>query len=178
MSLYALNRLGLDQVWWLVSPQNPLKSKKGMAPLSVRLEGARALARHPAIIVTELEAALGTRYTIETLRALKARFRRTHFVWLMGSDNLRQMPKWREWPGIFGTVPVAVFRRTGYAGCENLGKAAQRFGRYRKPVEHASALVLMHPPAWMVLDNRLEKISATAIREEKRAWQKSKKHLK
>src|SRR6185437_14156158 len=111
MSLYALKRLGLRQVWWLVSPQNPLKPSKGMAPFAQRLEQARQLTHDPRIVVTDIEAQLGTRYTVDTLRELRRHFPHTHFVWLMGADNMEQMPRWRRWPQIFMQVPVAIFRR-------------------------------------------------------------------
>ena len=111
MSLYALKRLGLDQIWWLVSPQNPLKSAAEMIPLARRMEQSMRLAAHPRLIVTSIESALGTRYTADTLRVLKKRFPRTRFVWLMGADNLRQIPCWKDWQDIFHAVPVAVFRR-------------------------------------------------------------------
>ena len=95
MSLEALRRLGLDEVWWLVAPQNPLKPVKGMAPPERRLAGARALVRHPRIRVLDLEHRLGTAFTVDTLRALQRRFPRTRFVWLMGADNLSQIRHWR-----------------------------------------------------------------------------------
>src|SRR3546814_8038582 len=100
--------LDLDQVWWLVSPQNPLKPVQGMAPLDARMAAARRVADHPAIAVTDIESALGTRYTADTVAALSRRFPRTRFVWLMGAENLIQVPRWDRWTRIFRTVPVAI----------------------------------------------------------------------
>jgi hypothetical protein len=106
LSLEALRRLGLDEVWWLVAPQNPLKPAADMAPERRRVTAARALVRHPRIRVLELENRLGTEFTVDTLNALKSRFRRTKFVWLMGADNLSQIRHWRRWPAIFATAYV------------------------------------------------------------------------
>ena len=111
IGLRALRELRLDAVWWLVSPQNPLKPRAGMAPLAERLAGARRVARHPRIRASALEAALGTRHTVDTVAALRRRWPKARFVWLTGADNLLQMPAWRRWPALFRAVPVAVFDR-------------------------------------------------------------------
>jgi nicotinate-nucleotide adenylyltransferase len=171
MSLYALKRLKLDQIWWLVSPQNPLKPIAGMASLDDRVQGAQRMATHPRIRVTALESELGTRYTIDTLHVLKRRFSRTQFVWLMGADNLEQMPRWRDWAAIFASLPIAVFRRQSYASGRLAGKAAQRFSRFWLPVSYAKALAASSPPVWLALDNRLNFTSATAIRGKQRGSQ-------
>jgi nicotinic acid mononucleotide adenylyltransferase len=105
----ALRRLGLDEVWWLVSPLNPLKPAHGMAPLSARLESANRMARHPRIRPSDLEELLGTRYSLDTLRALRARFPRVTFVWLIGADNLLGLDKWHCWQQILRETIVAVF---------------------------------------------------------------------
>lgn len=110
ISRLALKLLGLDEVWWLVSPQNPLKPAAGMASLGDRLARAQAVADHPRIRVTDLERLLGTRYTADTLAALHRCFPRTRFVWLMGADNLLQVPRWQRWTEIFETTPVALRR--------------------------------------------------------------------
>jgi nicotinate-nucleotide adenylyltransferase len=170
MSLYALRKLGLDQVWWLVSPQNPLKGQKGMAGLADRMAHAAALAAHPRLVVTGIEAELGTRYTADTLRALKRRFPGVHFVWLMGADNLRQIPRWKDWQGLFHIVPVAVFRRPAYPAGRGLGKAAQRFARNWRPPSQAAALITLPRPAWIMLDNKLNYNSATKIRKDDPQW--------
>ncbi|MBT4905881.1 MAG: nicotinate-nicotinamide nucleotide adenylyltransferase, partial [Rhodospirillaceae bacterium] len=109
ISQLALARLGLDEVWWLVSPQNPLKSEAGMAPFESRLESADRIACDRRIRVSALEAELGTRYTADTLKALQNRYPAARFVWLMGADNLVQISRWRAWTQIFKTIPIAVF---------------------------------------------------------------------
>jgi nicotinate-nucleotide adenylyltransferase len=166
ISLHALRQLQLDQIWWLVSPQNPLKPEKGMASLNDRLASARAVSKHPKIFAKNLEAQFGTRYTVDTLRQLKRHFPQTNFVWLMGADNMKQMHRWMEWPEIFALVPVAVFRRPAYAAGRNLGKVAQRFSRYWKPARSAKQLALQQAPAWLILDNQLNSLSATDIRKQ------------
>ena len=114
VSRFALEALGLDEVWWLVSPGNPLKPKKGMAALDARVRSAKAIARRAPIKVTAIERELGTVYTIDTLRALKQRFRRRQFVWLMGADNLAQFHLWKDWREIAEEMPIAVVNRPGY----------------------------------------------------------------
>jgi len=163
MSLHALKRLGLDEVWWLVSPQNPLKPARGMAALDERLAGARLLARHPKITVTDIEMRFGTSYTADTLRTLRQRFPGTKFVWLMGADNLGQILRWRRWAEIFMHMPVAVFRRPGYDTAVR-GKAAIRFAKARHPASFGKKLAFSRAPAWLVLDNRLNLVSSTALR--------------
>ncbi|MFY9287818.1 MAG: nicotinate-nucleotide adenylyltransferase [Alphaproteobacteria bacterium] len=167
MSIYALKRLGIDQVWWMVSPQNPLKSTKGMAPLKERMKQASAFADHRKIVVTDIEDQLGTRYTIDTLEALQKHFPATRFLWLMGADNLQQMTRWKKWPQIFSLVPVAVFRRPAYAIGHGFGKVTQRFKRYGLPISQAKNIAKFDAPAWMLLDNPKNKISATEIRKTK-----------
>jgi nicotinate-nucleotide adenylyltransferase len=161
-SALALKRLRLDYVWWLVAPQNPLKESRGMAAFDARLRGARVFAHHPRIVVTGIESGLGTRFTIDTLSALKRRFPGVHFVWLMGSDNLLQLPRWRDWQAIFAHVPVAVVARPGTALAARTGKAAVRFRSfYVAPDRHFS---VMPVPAWTILDANRNPVSATALR--------------
>ena len=164
ISVEALKRLGLDEVWWLVSPQNPLKPADGMAGLAQRLEAARRVAGHPRIRVTALESALGTQYTAETLRALTCRLPRVSFVWMMGADNLRQIPAWKDWLQIFHLLPVAILDRPSYALGALAGMAARRFSRWRKPERAARSLPGMEPPAWVFLHGPLSPQSATRIR--------------
>ncbi|MBP2295231.1 nicotinate-nucleotide adenylyltransferase [Azospirillum rugosum] len=164
ISLHALKALGLDQVWWLVSPQNPLKPVRGMASLPERMAEARGVARHPRIRVTDIERDLGTRYTADTLAELKRRFPRTRFVWLMGADNLRQIPRWRDWTRIFRLVPVAVLARPTYSMSALGGMAAQRYARRRVKDHRAKGLAGHATPAWIFLRNPLHPASATAIR--------------
>lgn len=164
VSIEALRRLALAEVWWLVSPQNPLKPKAGMVDFRHRLKGARALARHPRLRVSDLEARLGTRYTADTLRALRRRFPRHRFVWLMGADNLAQIAAWARWERIFSLVPVAVFDRPTYALRALAAKAARRFASGRLREGAAEGLAMRRPPAWVFLHGRLNPQSATAIR--------------
>ena len=164
ISLLALQRLGVDQVWWLVTPQNPLKPVGEMAPLSQRLAMARAVASHPRIRVTGIEAALGARYTVETLTRLRRRFPRVRFVWLIGADNLAQLPRWRRWTEIMALVAVAVFNRAPYAHQALRGRAALRFRASRIGERRARRLPTLAPPAWVFVNCRPHPASATAIR--------------
>ena len=164
VSLEALKCLGLDEVWWLVSPQNPLKPAEGMAGLMQRLDSARRVASHPRIRVTALESALGTQYTAETLRVLTCRLPRVSFVWMMGADNLQQIPAWKDWLQIFHLLPVAILDRPSYALGALAGVAARRFSRWRKPERAAHRLPGMEPPAWVFLHGHLSPQSATRIR--------------
>jgi ribosome silencing factor RsfS/YbeB/iojap/nicotinate (nicotinamide) nucleotide adenylyltransferase len=167
ISRLALSRLGLDEVWWLVSPQNPLKPPAGMMPFPRRLEAAIGVAAaDPRIRVSDVEARLGSTYTSDTLRMLRRRFPRARFVWLMGGDNLMQLPHWKRWQGIFRTVPIAVFDRPGTALPALAGIAAHRFARARIPIIAARRLPLMAPPAWVFFHTRLDPRSATRIRAE------------
>jgi len=169
VSTEALRRLGLDEVWWLVSPQNPLKPVAGMAPLAERLEEARTAARHPRIRVTALEARLGTIWTIDTIRALGRRFPGTRFVWLMGADNLVQIPRWRAWSSIFHRVAIAVIARAPYDSKALSGKAARRFAHRQLPAEAARRLVRQPPPAWTFLVLRRHPAAATLLRASRAA---------
>lgn len=164
ISLQALEKLDLDEVWWLVSPQNPLKPTKGMAPLDQRLADAGRMATDPRIRVTAIEKDLGTRYTDDTLKALRDRFPGTAFVWLMGADNLIQVPKWKRWQSVFRTVPVAVLARPTYSLRALSSRAARRFARARIRSYRAGALAGMKPPAWVFLKIPLHPESATRIR--------------
>jgi nicotinate-nucleotide adenylyltransferase len=153
--------LGLDQVWLLVSPGNPLKGADGMAPLANRLASARAVADGRRIVATDIEARLGTRYTADTLRALQRRFPRTHFIWLMGADNLVQLPRWRHWLGIVKAVPFAVLPRPTYNLRALAGQAARRLARARR---RPSTLRDVAAPAWAFLSAAENPVSATALR--------------
>jgi len=165
ISLLALQRLDLDEVWWLVSPQNPLKPVRGMAPFAKRFAGAAALAKgHPRIKVSAIEAALGTVFTADTIRALQRRFPHTRFVWLMGGDNLTQLPRWQHWQEIVETVPIAVFDRPATALKALAGKAAKRYAKARVAAQATHRLAAMQPPAWAFIHAKLDPSSATAIR--------------
>lgn len=162
----ALQRLGLDEVWFLVSPGNPLKCGADMAPLAWRLGSARAQAKGPRLRAVAIETALGTRYTADTLTLLKRRFPRIRFVWLMGADNLRQLPNWERWSSLFHSVPIAIFARPSYSTNALAGKAARRFSTARLRSRHnAARLALKNPPVWVFLHTRLHPASATSIRQ-------------
>ncbi|MGC2413906.1 MAG: nicotinate-nucleotide adenylyltransferase [Stellaceae bacterium] len=168
ISRLALSRLDLDEVWWLVSPQNPLKPAAGMASFAERLEFAAGVAAaERRIRVTGIEARLGSTYTADTLKLLRRRFPRVRFVWLMGGDNLVQLPYWKRWQEIFRTAPVAVFDRPRTSLTALAGIAARRFARARLPVLAARRLASMPPPAWMFFHTRLDPRSATRIRAER-----------
>jgi nicotinate-nucleotide adenylyltransferase len=169
ISRVALARLGLDEVWWLVSPQNPLKPETGMAPFADRLAAARDLAGNRRIRASGIEARLGTRYTVDTVAALRRRCPGFRFVWLIGADNLMELPRWRRWADLFGRVPIAVFARRPYSLRALSGLAAQRFARFRMPEAAAAALAGREPPAWVFLHCRTHAASATVIRESRGA---------
>jgi nicotinate-nucleotide adenylyltransferase len=164
ISRLAIKRLRLDALWWMVSPQNPLKPKAGMASLAKRMAAASDMARDPRIHVTDIETQLNTRYTIHSLRALKAAFPRAHFVWIMGADNLEQFPGWRDWATIFHTVPIAVFDRATYSFKALASKAAHRFGQHRIAARNAAALPSLAAPAWVYFHTPRHPASATEIR--------------
>lgn len=166
ISQMALRMLDLDEVWWLVSPQNPLKSPDGMMSLDKRLERAAEITHsEPRITVTDLEVDLGTRFTSDTLVELKHQFRNASFVWLMGADNLLQMHRWHRWSRIFNTVPIAVFGRPGYSYRATSSVVARRFARDRWPRSAANCLVDAAVPAWVFLKIREHPESATRIRQ-------------
>lgn len=158
----ALKKLKLDFVWWLVSQQNPLKPERGMAEFGARLNAAKTIARHPRILVTGIERMLGTRFTIDTARALKRRFPGLRFVWLMGSDNLVQLPRWSRWRALFYEIPLAVVARPGSALPARVSRAATTFRTAAVPPD--SRLALAKPPAWTMLDAKRNPMSATRLR--------------
>ena len=164
LSMEAIRHLGLDGVWWLVSPQNPLKQTDGMAPLAERMASARRTARHPKLMVTDLETRLGTVYTADTLRKLTRLFPHVRFVWLMGADNLVQISRWERWHEIFKTVPIAVFARPSYCLKALASEATHRFDRFRVKERRASQLADLNAPRWVFLHTRLHPASATRIR--------------
>ena len=168
ISLFALQRLRLDAVWWLVSPQNPLKPVEGMASLDERIASAESVARHPRIEVSDIESRMGTRYTADTLQALRRCYAKHRFVWIMGADNLIQLPRWRDWTAIVEMVPIAVFARPGYSQRSLFGAAAHRFRRNRLPDHAAASLADRKAPAWVFLHTPLHPASATEIRAKRR----------
>jgi nicotinate-nucleotide adenylyltransferase len=169
ISVDAMKVLRLDRVWWLVSPQNPLKATGGMAGFAQRLASARHAARHPRIVVSDFEQRAGTRYTVDTLRRLQ-RGSRARFIWMIGADNLSQLPHWRGWREVVGRVPVAVFDREPYTYRALAGRAALALARARRPERAAAQLADADPPAWTFLRLRRHPVSSTALRKERR-WQ-------
>ena len=162
--LLAMKRLGLDRVWWLVTPGNPLKDTDGLAPLAARLVAARRLARHPRIDVTDLEAQIGTPYTYETVKYLVRRCPQVHFVWIMGADNLRSFHRWQRWRGIARLVPIAVVDRLGPSLYASAGVAGQALAYARVPETAAKTLPERTPPAWIYLHGLKSPLSSTALR--------------
>ena len=160
----ARRRLRLDRVIWLVSPQNPLKSSHETASLESRLAGARRFARGRAMVVSAAETKIGSTYTIDTLRVLKARFPGVKFVWVMGADSLATFHRWRGWTDIMRLMPVAVIARPGSLLDSRTAPAAARFARYRIPAAQAGLLPNLEAPAWTYLTAPLNHRSSTAIR--------------
>ena len=163
VSREALKRFGLDRVWWLVSPGNPLK-ERAPAPLAERLARARAVMRHPRILVTNVEARLGTRYTADTIARLQALYPGVRFVWLMGADNLVQFHRWEDWRGIMARVPVGVLARPGARGAARDSKAARVMRRARLRGREARLLAGAAPPAWCLINLPMRAHSSSAIR--------------
>lgn len=163
-SLIALKQLNLDRIWWLVTPGNPLKDSRGLAPPDERIAAARALARHPRIEVTGLEAEIGARYTYDTMRYLLAHCPGVRFVWIMGADNLRTFHRWQKWREIAAMVPIAVIDRLGPSLYATAGLAGRALGRYRLPDSQARLLADHRPPAWVYLHGLKSPLSSTALR--------------
>jgi nicotinate-nucleotide adenylyltransferase len=165
----ALKRFGLDRVWWLVSPGNPLKTQ-GPAPLAQRMCRAKAMMRHPLVVVTDIEARLGTRYTAETLRALRRLYPGVRFVWLMGADNLAQFHLWQDWRQIAGSVPLGILARPGQRISARMSPTARVFARARVGAGASHLLARAEPPAWCFVNVPMVAQSSTEIRA-KGGWQ-------
>jgi nicotinate-nucleotide adenylyltransferase len=168
ITLWALRNLGLDRVWWLVSPGNPLKPR-GPAAIGLRLAACRELARHPRVVVTDIERHLGTRYTADTLAKLTARYPGVRFVWLMGADNLAGFHRWQNWDWIMEHFPVGVLARPGEQVRAGLSPAARRFAHRRIHQGGATRLGLGPVPRWALLTGPMSGASSTALRKEG-AW--------
>ncbi len=164
----ALKRFGLDGVWWLVSPGNPLKAH-GPAPLARRMEAARALMDDPRVTITDIEARIGTRYTAQTIKAVQQLYPRTRFVWLMGADNLAQFHRWENWQQIIEAVPLGVLARPGGRIPARTSKAAQLYRSYRVRKRDAFGLAYAQAPAWSFVNVPMRGESSSAIRA-KGAW--------
>ena len=161
----ALRRLGLDRVWWLVSPGNPLKSRDGLAPLFTRCAQATAIARHPRILVTAFEAGIGVRFTVQTLRYLTRRRPGVRFVWIMGADSLGTFHRWKDFSEIARLMPIAVIDRPGSTMTPMSARAAHILARTRLPESEAATLAAHPPPAWVFLHGPRSTLSSTRIRE-------------
>lgn len=168
MSLEAMRRLKLDELWWLVSPQNPLKPAAGMAPLQARLKSAEKVARHPRIRPMAIESELGTQRTVDTLEALCKRYPHVRFLWLMGSDNLAQFHRWARWRDIARLVPIVVMARPLYAGKSQLAPAMGWLRRYRR--KNPAGWRNWALPAISLVHFGLDTRSATAIRRTDPDW--------
>jgi len=163
-ALTALNRLKLDQLWWMVTPGNPLKSGAGLPDLSERMNTSRALAPNPAVKITGFEAELGSPYTYATIRYVTQHLPRVRFVWVMGADNLTTFHLWQHWRGIARLVPIAVVDRPGWHLKALASPAARYLARRRLPQARAALLPTCKPPAWVMLSTRLSEASSTALR--------------
>jgi nicotinate-nucleotide adenylyltransferase len=164
VALYALKRLNLDHVWWLVSPQNPLKPARDYSDYEERLAQTRKIARHPRFIVTDLEHTLRTRTTAATLAALKNVMRRGRFVWIMGADSFANLHHWNDWTDIPEALPLAILARPGYSMRALGGPASLRYLGNRIPADAAPSLPDAKPPAWCFIPMPLRPESSTAIR--------------
>ncbi|UAB78509.1 nicotinate-nucleotide adenylyltransferase [Erythrobacter sp. SCSIO 43205] len=170
---FTIDALSLDEAWWLVSPGNPLKPKAGMAPLTARLRSAHEQAKRAPIIPTTIESELRTRYTVDTLRALQNRYKKRQFVWLMGSDNLAQFHRWKDWRTIARMMPIAVIARPGYTNEAMTSPAMAWLRRYTVPVaafRKQGRNRLGRAPALVLLTFDPDHRSATAIRRGNADW--------
>ncbi|RYE03004.1 MAG: nicotinate-nucleotide adenylyltransferase [Sphingomonadales bacterium] len=170
ISLHAIRALDLDEVWWLVSPGNPLKPQEGMAPLAARLASARRMARHAPIRPTAIETRLKTRYTVDTLTRLPRLYPKHRFIWLMGADNLGQFHQWRDWRGIARQVPIAVIARPGYDRQARASPAMGWLRRAVRPAGQAKNWTCWRLPALVLLRFRPDPTSATSLRAADPAW--------
>ncbi|GGB59248.1 nicotinate-nucleotide adenylyltransferase [Blastomonas aquatica] len=171
ISLFAIEALGLDEVWWLVSPGNPLKAgSSDMAPLKARLASARAMARRSRIRATAIESQLGTRYTVDTLARVRKRYPKRDFIWIMGADNLANFHQWYLWRNIARQMPIAVIARPGYDGNAISAPAMAWFGHRVRPRDQAIDWTRWSMPALVLLRFRPDPRSATAVRRSYPDW--------
>jgi nicotinate-nucleotide adenylyltransferase len=173
MSLAALRALGLDEVWWLVSPGNPLKSASGMASYPARLAAARAMARRAPIVVSDFEARVGTRFTVDTVSLLLARHPRDHFIWLMGADALPDLHRWKDWQTLVRSLPIAVMNRPGYGGPARAARAMGWLRGFVRPLGPATGWTRWSAPAICFLKLPPNHLSATALRAADPDWHRS-----
>jgi len=174
ISLFAIKRLKLDRVWWLVTPGNPLKDQGGLPDLNERTEAARKMANDPRIDVSCLESVIGTRYTVNTISYLRRRASGLRFVWIMGADNLAQFHRWQNWRRIASEVPIAVIDRPPQSFRALAAPAAQALARYRLPENQAGRLADQHAPAWVFLTGMKLNLSSTGLRNPDGSWRTQK----
>lgn len=174
ISLYAIKRLKLDRVWWLVTPGNPLKSNDALNGLDARMDAAREMADDPRIDISCLEAVIGVRYTVDTIIHLRRRVSGVHFVWIMGADNLAQFHRWQNWRRIAAEVPIAVIDRPPQSFRALAAPAAQALARYRLPENQAARLADQHAPAWVFLTGMKSSLSSTGLRNPDGSWKAKK----
>jgi nicotinate-nucleotide adenylyltransferase len=170
ISLFALKRLKLDGVWWLVTPGNPLKDNGGLHALADRAEAARRMAADPRINVSCLESVIGTRYTADTINYLRKRAPRLRFVWIMGADNLAQFHRWQNWQRIASQVPIAVIDRPPQSFRALAAPAARALANYRIPETEAGRLAGRRAPAWVFLTGLKMNLSSTGLRNPDGSW--------
>lgn len=170
ISQFALKRLQLDRVWWLLTPGNPLKNHDGLHALAERSAAALKVADDPRIDVSCLEAVIGTRYTVDTIIHLRRRVSGVHFVWIMGADNLAQFHRWKDWRRIASDVPIAVIDRPPQSFRALAAPAAQALARYRLPENQAPRLADQQAPAWVFLTGMKSNLSSTGLRNPDGSW--------
>ena len=174
ISLFAIKRLKLDRVWWLVTPGNPLKDQDGLRDLNERTAAARNMANDPRIDVSCLESVIGTRYTVDTISYLRRRASGLRFVWIMGADNLAQFHRWQNWRRIASEVPIAVIDRPPQSFRALAAPAAQALARYRLPENQAGRLADQRAPAWIFLTGMKLNLSSTGLRNPDGSWRTQK----
>jgi nicotinate-nucleotide adenylyltransferase len=170
ISLFAIKRLKLDRVWWLVTPGNPLKDRGALHDLDQRIEAAREMAEDPRIDISCLESVIGTRYTVDTITYLRRRASGLRFVWIMGADNLAQFHRWQNWRRIAAEVPIAVIDRPPQSFRALAAPAAQALARYRLPENQAGRLADHPTPAWVFLTGMKSNLSSTGLRNPDGSW--------
>jgi len=170
ISLFAIKRLKLDRVWWLVSPGNPLKDNGRLYRLDERAQAAREMANDPRIDVTCLESVIGTRYTVDTINYLRRRISGLRFVWIMGADNLAQFHRWQNWQRIAAQVPIAVIDRPPQSFRALAAPAAQSLAPWRVPESEAGRLASCRAPAWVFLTGLKIDLSSTGLRNPDGSW--------
>ena len=174
ISLFAIKRLKLDRVWWLVTPGNPLKETGGLHDIDARAAAARKMADDPRIDISCLESVIGTRYTVDTISYLRRRASGLRFVWIMGADNLAQFHRWQNWRRIASEMPIAVIDRPPQSFRALAAPAAQALARYRLPENQAGRLADQHAPAWVFLTGMKLNLSSTGLRNPDGSWKTKK----